>query len=181
MINLQETLQKGYQLVLNSLIGDKKISNGAFRLLLLLQKYCFNNKYECFPSQKTLSEELGCTIRTIQNYIRQLVKAGQLLVKRRGSISNLYTIISKKILTESLNATSKVKEIEATAKKENAKNFAKATNKKKVDNFNNYEQRQYTDEQMSEMEKKLLGWTTEIGWSKEVDRNGEPYLQSCLL
>lgn len=41
------------------------------------------------------------------------------------------------------------------------KNNYQANNKTKIDNFNNYEQRDYSKEQLGDIEKKLLGWDKE--------------------
>ncbi|MCY6354921.1 helix-turn-helix domain-containing protein [Clostridium sp. ZS2-4] len=74
------------------------ISGQAFRLYCLLKSYCFNGKTLCYPSQKTLAERLNKSMRTIQKNLSELVKAGLINIKRRGSISNLYELVRTKKL-----------------------------------------------------------------------------------
>ncbi|WP_055666057.1 helix-turn-helix domain-containing protein [Desnuesiella massiliensis] len=87
------------------------ISDGAFKLFFLLQSMCYNEKTECFPSQNYLAEKLNKSVRTIQRYIEELINAGLLKKQRRGSISNLYTVMLK-VVTQKVNAlVEKVKDM----------------------------------------------------------------------
>jgi hypothetical protein len=77
-------------------ITNIRISDGAYRCYILIQSMCYGEKDFCFPSEKYLAIALGRSVRTIQRYLKELIKVGLILKKRRGSISNLYTILSKK-------------------------------------------------------------------------------------
>lgn len=92
-------------------IMNYKISDGAFRLYFLLQSMCYNDKTECYPSQNYLAEKLNKSVRTIQRYIDELIDAGLLKKKRRGSISNLYVVMLKVLSQKVESVLDKVKEI----------------------------------------------------------------------
>lgn len=74
-------------------IFNYDISGQAFRFYCLLKSYYLNGKTLCYPSQKTLAERLNKSVRTIQRNLSELVKAGLIKVKRRGSISNIYELV----------------------------------------------------------------------------------------
>ncbi|MCR3761906.1 helix-turn-helix domain-containing protein [Clostridium felsineum] len=122
------------------------LSNGAFRLYVLLESYCYGNtKNTCYPSQITLGKQLSKSVRTIQRYLKELENKGYVAKRRRGSTSSVYTILKKVIqhkIEKSINS---------------AKNAYKKY-KKKIDNFSNYEQREYD---YKDLEKKLLAWQFE--------------------
>ncbi|MEG1255050.1 helix-turn-helix domain-containing protein [Clostridium sp.] len=85
----------GYTRISNDIIEMSNISNGAFRLNIILQKMCFGDKNKCFPSQSYLAKALNKSVRTVQRYIDELIKAKVIVKKRRGSISNIYTVMDK--------------------------------------------------------------------------------------
>lgn len=127
-------------------IFDYNISGQAFRLYCLLKSYCFNGNDRCFPSQNTLAKKLNKSIRTVQRNLKELVTAGIITIKRRGSISNIYVLLTVKSTSKgepiSFNKTSK----------RNKSVWNPAYNK--IDSFNNYEQRNYNYEKL---EAALLG------------------------
>jgi hypothetical protein len=49
----------------------KRLTGNLLRFYILLQSYA-RNKHVCYPSRFRLAKELGCTIRTIDNYKRAL-------------------------------------------------------------------------------------------------------------
>lgn len=129
----------------NELIIDNKISDGAYRLYILLQSMCYGDKVVCYPSQQYLADKLKKSVRTIQRYFDELVKNDLVRKKRRGSISNLITVIAK--------AANKNKEkvVKAFNRAYNSyKNRSKGS-------FNNYDQREYSKSDFKEIERKLLG------------------------
>ncbi|PJI07669.1 helix-turn-helix domain-containing protein [Clostridium sp. CT7] len=122
------------------------LSNGAFRLYILLQSYCYGNqKHTCYPSQATLSKQLNRTTRTIQRYLKELEDKGYIEKKRRGSISNIYKML-KKVIQQKVN------------KAVNSAKNAYKKYKNKLDNFNDYSQREYD---YNDLEKKLTAWQRE--------------------
>ena len=132
---------KDFTIIKNELL-DKEISDGAFRLYCILESYCFGDKDTCFPSQKTLGTRLKKCVRTIQRYINELVTAGMIKIKRRGSISNVY-IMAYKSVSQKISKT-----IEGF--KEKVQNYYSP----KKDVFNDYPQRKYDFEKL---ERALLG------------------------
>jgi len=119
-----------YTLIQNNIITST-ISDGAYRLLSYLTSMCYGAKTECFPSQKYISENLHKSVRTIQRNIMELIDAGYIKKRRRGSISNIYTILTK-LVSEKINKTV-----------ERVKTSYNNYKKNKVDHFNDFEQRKY--------------------------------------
>lgn len=146
-----------YTIISNGLITST-LSDGGFRLLGYLTSICFGDKTECWPSQKYIAEKLNKSVRTIQRNIKELIKAGYIKKRRRGSISNMYTILTKLI-------SEKIKKVVDKVKTKNSYNNYK---KNKIDHFNNFPHRKYD---YGELESKLLGWT------KVPDRDGSLYDQ----
>lgn len=125
-----------YTIIQNKLITSN-ISNGAYRLATLLLSMCYADKDTCYPSQKYLSEKLNRSVRTIQRYLKEIKEAGLLTIKRRGSISNMYTLINKKV-------EKAVDKIVTKLKKE--VNVKKINYAKKELRFNNFTQRERSSE-----------------------------------
>lgn len=84
-----------FTMIPNGVISDKNISHGAFRLYCILNSYCYGSKDMCFPSQNTLAQRMNKCIRTIQRYLKELMENGIIKIKRRGSVSNLYQLLTK--------------------------------------------------------------------------------------
>lgn len=169
-----------YTIVENDFIEIEDISDGAFRLYVVLKKMCYGDKDSCFPSQEYLSNKLGKSIRTIQRYIDELIEYGVVIKKRRGSISNIYVLShkvtvkegkenysskgnSRKVVLSSYIYNEKAKIDIKTNKdycksKTNDKNknykVASLKNQKKNHHFDAYEQRKYNTEYLEAM---LLG------------------------
>lgn len=132
----------GYTIIDNNLINDSRFIGAEFQLLCILMSMCFGNKNMCFPSEKLLAQKLHKSVRTVQRYLKHLVQLGILKVKRRGSISNLYILLCKKVQQTAAKVVDKVKN---------------AYKGKKKNVFTDYPQRTYD---FAKLEKKLLGLTT---------------------
>ncbi|MBS4841112.1 MAG: helix-turn-helix domain-containing protein [Clostridium sp.] len=74
----------------NSFLQNKNYDMKQKSVFLLLKSYC-GIKIDCFPSQKTLAEQLGVTIKTVKKVLDELVKLGGLLVINRITESNRKT------------------------------------------------------------------------------------------
>ena len=131
-----------YTLINNADITNLKISDGAYRCHNLLLSMCYGEKNFCFPSIKYIAIALGRSCRTINRYIKELCKAGLISRRRRGSLSNIYYMLQKKVQQTAAKVVDKVKNV-YKGKKKNV--------------FCDYEQRTYD---FDELEKKLLGLTT---------------------
>lgn len=95
------------------------ISAGALRLYMNLLKRCFGDKDTCFPSEETIAKDVKKSVRTVQRYLKELVNEGLIVIKRRGSISNLYIVIEKtnKVIEKKVRErVSILKEKSSTAK-----------------------------------------------------------------
>lgn len=69
-----------------------QLSRGARRCLNLIQWYAARFA-EVFPYQKTIAQKLGMCVRQIGRYIRELVAAGYLRVRRNGPTSCTYEVL----------------------------------------------------------------------------------------
>lgn len=157
-----------------------ELSGQAFKLYCVLKSYCFNNKTTCFPSQKTLSEKLNKSVRTVQRALKELCDCGLITVKRRGSISNVYELSSPKSevnkdINDNINnsdsantkkPTNVHSELSSIYKRSENKfnnNLPKYNSKpqnnwnKKEDSFNDFHQRNYD---FDKLESLLLGQAT---------------------
>lgn len=126
------------------------LSDNAFRIYHYLLSMCYGKKNTCFPSQATIAKATHRTIRTIQRGLKELIQAGFILSQRRGSTSNLYTVLKKVQLQAKEVVSSATEKVEDTIKKVKNSFYS---NKKK-DNFNNFKQRQYNWGNLEDM---LLG------------------------
>jgi hypothetical protein len=134
----------------HNVITSNKISDGAFRLYCVLESYAFDQKDFCFPLQKTLAEKLSRSVRTIQIFsLANLIK-----IKRRGSISSLYTILNKLITESKKKASELIGRIETIIK---PKQHTYPITKKHI--FSTYNERNYTEDYggLDVFEKFLLG------------------------
>jgi len=147
-----DNLMTNYTLIDNNQITNVKLSDGAYRCHNLLLSMCYGLKDTCYPSIKYIANTLNKSTRTINRYLKQLVEQGLIIKRRRGSISNIYTLLQKK----AGQAVEKVQEVIASAKKAYKSNY-KPYPKKKESVFNNFEQRTYD---YDNLEEKLLGWST---------------------
>lgn len=133
---------QGYTIISNSIITSN-ISNNAYRVYSVLLSMAYGEKDYCYPSERYLANMLHKSIRTIQRGLYELKQCGMIAIKRRGSISNMYKIIGKKI-------TKKVEEVVKKVKN-TKKSFYSSSKKKSA--FNSFPQRKYN---FKELEKQLL-------------------------
>ena len=131
-----------YTLLDNNLITSN-LSDGAYRLYTLLLSMSYGDKNTCYPSQAYLSEKLHKSVRTIQRYLNELYSVKLVAKKRRGSISNIYTLVAKKVQQNVNKALNKARE-------SYNKKFSKPTS-----SYFAYEGRNYN---FSELESQLLGY-----------------------
>jgi len=132
-----------YTLIDNNLITNLRITDGAYRCYNLLLSLCYGEKTTCFPSIKYLATALGRSCRTINRYIKELIETGLIIKRRRGSRSNMYTLLQKKsqqVIEKVEKAVERVKETVNKAKnvyKEHKNNYKK----QERPDFNDYDQR----------------------------------------
>jgi hypothetical protein len=63
----------------------------ALAIIVMLLKYVNQKKGECFPRYAKIRKDLGCSKKTLTNYMHLLSTAGLIRIKRLSS-TNLYTI-----------------------------------------------------------------------------------------
>lgn len=92
-VRFRSTLDaRGFTMLWNVVLLDRQISDGALRTYLTL---CFHARQDvkCWPGQKVLALERGCTLRSIQMHLGELERRGLIAIERRGkTLSNLYWI-----------------------------------------------------------------------------------------
>ncbi|APU60769.1 helix-turn-helix domain-containing protein [Clostridium botulinum] len=137
-----------YTITSNFDITNLRLSDGAYRCYMLLQHLAYGNKTEVYPSIRYIAVSLGRSCRSVNRYIKELVKLGYISKRRRGSISNVYTLLKKK-LQQSIN---KIKQVKNGSKEE--KTTKKTNNYIKKDKFNDFDQRNYDFEKLEDL---LLG------------------------
>ena len=150
-----------YTIIDNNLITNLRISDGAYRCYNLLLSMCYGKRNSCYPSIKFMAISVGRSCRTINRYIKELVELGLIAKRRRGSTSNIYTLLQKK----TSQVVEKVKEVIDDVKKAYKQ---KKQYHKKESVFNNFPQREYD---YDDLESKLLGWV------KVPDKDGTLYDQ----
>lgn len=124
----------------NSDITNLKISDGAYRLYMLLTSMAYNSKIQVYPSQKYLGTALGRSVRTIQRYLKELKKLGYISIRRRGSTSSIITLLQKK----TAQAIEKVKgAVDKARKAYNEHKYDTKQYTKKQSTFTDYSQRHY--------------------------------------
>ncbi|WP_029452023.1 helix-turn-helix domain-containing protein [Clostridium algidicarnis] len=112
----------GYTNIDNDIM-NYNISGGAFKLYFLLQSMCYDQKVQCFPSQDYLAKKLNKSVRTIQRYLEELITEKLIEKKRRGSISNIYTMVLKIVSQKAKTMVDSVKEIKKRAEKKDEDNI----------------------------------------------------------
>lgn len=129
---------ENYTITSNLDITNLRLSDGAYRCYNLLLSMCYGDKNTCYPSIKYIATALGRSCRTINRYLKELIRLGYISKRRRGSISNVYTLLQKK--------TSEV----IQKVKDKVKGYKKPYRAKKT-SFNDYEQRNYDFNKLEEL------------------------------
>jgi len=90
---------KTYTKIPNEIFEKSQLSIQARYLYCVLLKYCGKDEW-CYPSQLTLAKQIGCTDRTVREYLSELKNAGLVIIVRKGwNRSNSYQL-SKNLVTE---------------------------------------------------------------------------------
>ena len=76
-----------------------KASANAVKLYSILKSYCMDKQY-CFPSQKTLSEDMGCTTRTVRRILEELIAIQAISIEPRYSSDGTQTTNIMRIYSE---------------------------------------------------------------------------------
>lgn len=85
-------------------LNNKNFTSGVKCLLLIMANYCDQN-FQFYPSRRTLADEVGCSLKSIDNYNNYLMEIG--LIKKvnrkchnKGNNSNLYELTIGQFLTK---------------------------------------------------------------------------------
>ena len=82
----------GFTQVPNYMLKSTRISPGAKLTYAMLLSYAWGNDY-CFPGQETLAKDMGCGLRSVARYIKELEKEKFLKIKKLGQGRvNLYEL-----------------------------------------------------------------------------------------
>jgi hypothetical protein len=85
--------QEGFTQIPNVVLKDGAISPQAKTLYACLRMHAWSGD-SSFPGQKTLAGYIGCTDRSIRDYLRELEAQFLVATERRGSTSNRYVLLA---------------------------------------------------------------------------------------
>jgi len=74
---------KGYTKIPNNMLIESQLTVSARYLYCVLLRYCGKDEW-CYPSQKTLAKDLGCSDRHIRDLIKELETQCLVYKKRKG-------------------------------------------------------------------------------------------------
>lgn len=146
-----EANRKGHTYIDNAYLYDTRLTSTEKTVYGILCTACYADKCETIVGQLTIAKAINKSLRTVSRAIKVLKEFKYIIVKRRGSITNITTIVSKKarqLANKVVTPVKKVKE-RIDTKKDNS------YNKSKKNSFNNFKQRNYN---FQELEKQLLGY-----------------------
>lgn len=79
--------------------SGKALSNGSVRLYGVIMTYAGNETMSAFPTRERLADDLGCGLRSISTWMKELEEFGALIVERRRNkrtgnfYANHYTLV----------------------------------------------------------------------------------------
>lgn len=85
--------QDGFTVIPNCVLMNGRLSLGA-RMMWATLAYYARQSNTAWPGQVRLASSMDVSERTIRTYLRELEKIGLLDTRQRGSISNLYTLLT---------------------------------------------------------------------------------------
>jgi len=87
-----ELLRAGFTQIPNQVLRHPNLSPGAKLTYVMLLSYAWHGN-SCFLGQQRLAEDIGVGRRSVVRYVRELMEAGLLIVRRRGlGLTNLYIL-----------------------------------------------------------------------------------------
>ncbi|EOR27401.1 hypothetical protein A500_04641 [Clostridium sartagoforme AAU1] len=139
--------ETGYFSIKNKAILE--LSGKEFKLYCYLVSKDYKGEGVWY-AQKTISNDLGVCVRTVQRHLKALAEKGYISIKRRGfNMTNIYKMLK--------NTVEKVKDKKEEVANNFKSKFDKKSEKPKL-RFNNFEGRNYSKEEWNSLENKLLGW-----------------------
>jgi HTH domain. len=168
-----ETNKKGFTSIQNRIFYDTDINSTTKAVYCILCSACYGDKNTTYVSQNIIAQALNKSVRTVQRAIKTLKEHNYIAVKRRGSISNLMTIIGKNIHSKAQEIIDSMK---GSKDKNNAPKGNKHTKNKPKSKQWAYESTGETYKDLDSLERKLLGWD-----KPQKDKFGEEYQQAILI
>lgn len=87
-----EALRDGFTQIPNPILRNPAVSPGAKVVYGLLLSYAWQDD-SCYPGQERLAEDMGVTERSVITYLKHLVEASLITIKRRGlGQTNIYIL-----------------------------------------------------------------------------------------
>ncbi|RMC93782.1 helix-turn-helix domain-containing protein [Clostridium autoethanogenum] len=144
-----ESNSKGQTYIDNAYLYDTRLTSTEKTVYAVLCSACYGDKCETYVGQLTIAKAINKSLRTVQRSIKTLKGFSYIQIKRRGSISNITTIISKQMRKTGQKVISTVKSAyKAYKQKINIDKQEKKTL------FNSFKQRNYNFKNLENM---LLG------------------------
>ncbi|GFR35346.1 helix-turn-helix domain-containing protein [Thermobrachium celere] len=163
-------------------LNRKKVSNIAFRVFCEIRGHIYgNNKATAWPTQKTIAENIGCSVRSVQKAIKELTEKGLIEKIRLGlRKANIYVITALRKVVKDFRTANEIKKDFLNNEQREVKKevVATTTTTKKIEtkkvnkniSINYSGQRQYD---VQWLEQNLVG----IGELSEYPKKGESSLE----
>lgn len=87
-----ESWRHGFTQIPNVVLRNRVISVGAKLAYSVLLSYAWQDK-SCFPGHDRMATDMGCSVRSVVNYLHELEEDGIIEIQRRGQgKTNIYTL-----------------------------------------------------------------------------------------
>lgn len=163
---LKNTLRDSYTAYIpNQIFIDERLHASSIKVFGIINSLCFGSKSDCYPSQALIAFLANISIKTVSRAIKELKICGYIKVQFRKGFSCIYTIIDK----FARNVVNTIKN------RANSTKEKKQDKKQRKQNTWNYPERNYSNDYLDNLEKRLLGWDI------QQDLNGNLYEQGCIV
>lgn len=78
--------------IIDEWVLDLPVSDRAIRLYAILARYADHNTHKAFPSRRTLSERLRCSMKSVDRAVQELVDCRALSKEQRFNSSLVFTL-----------------------------------------------------------------------------------------
>lgn len=143
-----EANSKGQTYIDNAYLYDTRLTSTEKTIYAVLCSACYADKTETVVGQLTIAKAINKSLRTVQRAIKRLKELLYISVQRRGSISNITTIVAKQMRQTAKGIVDTVKKVR---EKVNSRNGKAYTQSKRQSTFNNFKQRNYDFKNLEDM------------------------------
>jgi predicted transcriptional regulator len=135
-----EANKKGHTYIDNAYMYDDRLTPTEKTVYAIICSACYADKDFTTVGQATLSKAVNRSVRSVQRAVKKLKELGYILIKRRGSITNVMVVIAKQTKQVKERATKAVKKAYNAFKTQNKGTGAWNTENNRRYNFNKLEE-----------------------------------------